>query len=263
MQLTVEQNKQPTIVNLQAIPQQTVLYRVVMQNPSREAFLSDYGKLITQENLKINFSLIQILFVKEDFHLANLTKETISKNMQVKNCLEFKCPISFDKFLQKGFSLEDFSLVAENLDYYLMAISKISFFNIDEADNNYMLKSLVAKGESVSYENDLKAFLKYNQFLLRRNKIIKNFLGFAKEFEQIKKVNNVTFVNVNDNNTENNDNIRKIMKLSENYEVSFNYAILAYEKFLVKIKHLELIGDKVKGLVRNSLKDLKKRYIIN
>ena len=221
-----------------------------MQHPSREAFLSDYGKIIAQENLKNYFSIIQVFFKKEDFHLPNLSKETIKKNMQIKNCLEFKCRISFDKLLQKGFALEDFSLIPNVLDFNLLALSKISFFDADETDSQNKLKNTVAIGEPISDSNELKAHLKYNQLMLRRNKIIKNVIDFSKEFSEMKKANKVD--NGNDRN----------YKLFEQNDIGFNYAILAYDKLLVKMNHLELVAEHVKGVLRNSLKDLKMKYII-
>lgn len=237
---------------------------MVTQSPSREAFLSDYGKFIltttenfgNSKNSKNNFSLLQILFKKEDFHLPNLTKETIQKNMQVKNCLEYKCLISFDKLLQKGFALEDFNLLPNALEPNILAISKISFFDRTEIDGAHALKSKVARGEPISYANELKAYLKYNQFLLRRNKIVKNSILFLKEFSEMKK-NEKNKVK-NSNNIDGNVNF---IQLSEENEIGFNYAVLGYEKLLVKSSHLELAAERLKSFVMESLKDLKKRYI--
>jgi len=250
--LNVQQDKQPTMQCLTQIPKESLIYRVVMQNPSREAFLSDYGKFITGENLKNNFSMIQIFFKKEDFHLRNLNKETIQKNMQIKNCLEFKCLVSFDKLLQKGYAHEDFSLLPNTLDASLLAISKISFFELEEADNRHILKKSVAKGEPISYSNELQAYLKYNEFILRTDKIVKNSIKFLQEFSQMKETNK-GLVYIKNNNS--------LIKLSEDYEIGFNYAILGYEKLLVKISHLELVAEHLKSLFKKSLIDLKKQYL--
>jgi len=216
--------------------------------------LADYGFLLTEGKLENNISLLPVFFTKDDFHLRDLSKETIYSNMNIKNCLQFKCLLSFDKLLKQGFSLEDYNLLPGQLENNLLSICKFIFLN-NEEDKEGNLKKKIENNIPISYSNEMKAYLKYNEFLLRKNIIIKNAIEFLKEFSLLKKEN---IKKTKDDNTLESGNLT----LNENYDIHFNYAILGYEKFLVKLNHLELIADHLKSTINKEMRDLKRRYLM-
>lgn len=252
IQLSLSKNRPITLKNTIEFPKDSILYRIIMEKPSRESFLSDYGQLIIETDLKHNFSLLSFYFNKEDFHLPNLTKQTIANNLDIKNCLEYKCHLSFEKLLNNGYALEDYELDQNNLNKNLLDVCKFIYLN-NIMDESGKFKDLIRNNIPISYENELKAYLKYNQLLLRKNKIVKNILKFLHEFKELKKLNVPAH--------EFDYSSHKIPALSQNYSKEFNYYLLAYEKFLFKINHFTQVANHLKSTILGNMKDIKKNYL--
>ncbi len=246
----MDNNRDPYIKNNIPIQKDTIINKENWEKLSKEYFLSDYGILLNNMDVKNDFSVNPILFTKNDFHLFDLSKKTIQNNIDIKNCLLFKCFIYMRKLLEKGYVLEDYILYPDNLQYNLIAITKIIYFN-NNIDEKGLMKNKVAKNILISYENEIKAYLKYNELILRNNKLIKNIIFFLNEFYYIKKkILQIT-------------NTQEQLLLSEDFPIETNYAIIAYEKLVVKIKHLEMVENHLKITIKDNIKELKIRYLTN
>lgn len=231
------------------LPEGKILSKKVASQKEALRYVMYIDKGIIVENHNRNM-ILSIPFLKDDFSLKDLKKETIQKNMKVHNCLRTQCVLPFDKLLSFGYTEGQFFLEPKELCTFLVQISFIVHYNEETNEQNFLQKlEIASKEDKITI---IKSFLSYNEFLMRQNNL-ENSYKFLTEFYKAK--NEIKF------NEEESAKKPVELSLKKEYPVKFNYLILGYENFDIMLSNYEMTATNILTNLLDEVSKLKIKYI--